>query len=41
MQSSNVNKKFSENMGKIEKEDGGQRCIKTRIDAVCEKNKDK
>ena len=35
MQRSNVNRKFSENVGKGEKQDRGERCIKTRIDTVC------
>ena len=35
MQRPNVNKAFSKNMWKIEKQDGGDRCIKTRIDVAC------
>ena len=31
-----VNKKFCENMQKVENQDGGERCIKTRIDVVCQ-----
>ena len=36
MQIPNVKETFSKNMWKIEKQDGGERCIKTRIDVVCQ-----
>ena len=31
-----VNKKFRENMQKVEKQDRGKRCIKKSVDVVCQ-----
>ena len=36
MQRPDVKKKFSENIWRLEKQDGGERCLKTRINVVCQ-----
>ena len=41
MQIPNVKETFSKNMWKIEKQDGGERCIKTTMDVVSQESKDK